>query len=44
MDLCNTDIIKRYITELSKPAFRTPGKERDDGDVDSSSGYSPDVA
>ncbi|CAJ2636739.1 unnamed protein product [Trifolium pratense] len=43
MDLCNTDMIKRYVKELSKPVVKSPAKGRDDGDVHSSSDYSPEL-
>ncbi|PNY05660.1 disease resistance protein rpm1-like [Trifolium pratense] len=42
MDVCNTDMIKRYIKELSKHV-RSPTKGREDGDVHGSSGYSPEL-
>ncbi|CAJ2636731.1 unnamed protein product [Trifolium pratense] len=43
MDVCNTDMIKHYIKDLSKHVVRSPTKGREDGDVHSSSGYSPEL-
>jgi hypothetical protein len=44
MELCNKDVIACYIQELNNDAFRTPNNNLHDWHVDSSSGYSHEIA
>ncbi|WJX68184.1 hypothetical protein P8452_52579 [Trifolium repens] len=44
MELCNKDVISCHIQELNNDAFRTPNNNLHDWPVDSSSGYSPEIA